>query len=479
MFGGMAVLRLDVVGIGPFTYQWRLNGTNCINQITTVAGTGVGGYSGDGGLAPRANLSSPQYGVVADRFGNLIFSDTVNARVRMVTTNGIINTIAGNGTTGNSGDGGLATNASLFRPAGLSLDALGNLFNADLNAHCIRKVDTNGIISTVAGNGLMGFLGDGNSATNARLNTPTGVAVSGQGDVFIADFYNHRIRRVGTNGVINTVAGRSSPGYSGDGGFATNATLSSPSSVTLDDNRNLLIADYGNSTVRKLGADGIITSLAGTGEGTASSDGGVATNTNLAFPQGVAMDAVGNIFVADTYSSRIREIGTNGIITTIAGRTASGFFGDGGPATNALQNHPSGITFDGFGNLFIADTGNNRIRKLTFFDHPALALNNLSGRDSGNYDVVVTSPFGSITSAVATLTVAIPPLQSAISDHNLALKFIGVPGQTYILQSTTNFMQPADWRPVYTNAADANGSWLFGATKLYENQSAYFRLTIP
>ena len=223
--GGTATFTVAVSGTGPFTYQWLFNSNNLPNSIiTTVAGSGTNNYSGDGAAATNATLASPS-GVAVDAVSNLFIADSANNRVRKVGTNGVITTVAGNGTAAYSGDGAAATNASLSGPRGVAVDAAGNLFIADFFNHCIRKVGTNGVITTVAGNGSGGYSGDNGAATNASLYYPVGVAVDATGNLFIADSLNYRIRKVATNGIITTVAGDGSGGYGGDNAAATAASL--------------------------------------------------------------------------------------------------------------------------------------------------------------------------------------------------------------------------------------------------------------
>jgi sugar lactone lactonase YvrE len=401
-----ASFSVAVSGTGPFTYQWQFNGTNLPNPvITTVAGNGTYGYSGDGGPATKAELNYPQ-GVAVDASGNLFIADSHNGRIREVGTNGIITTVAGKGGTGGfSGDGGPASNAELDLPTGVAVDASGNLFIADSWNSRIRKVGTNGIITTVAGKGgTGGFSGDGGPATNAELDVPTGVAVDASGNLFIADCWNSRIRKVGTNGIITTVAGNGTYGFSGDGGPATKAGLNYSQGVAVDASGNLFIADNNNHRIREVGTNGIITTVAGKGgTGGFSGDGGPATGAELQYPTGVAVDASGNLFIADCFNCRIREVGTNGIITTVAGNGNYGFSGDGGPPTKA-QLYPSDVAVDASGNLFIADCWNSRIREVGF-EGPTLVLTNVSGANAGSYDVVVSSPYGSVTSSIVTLQV--------------------------------------------------------------------------
>jgi sugar lactone lactonase YvrE len=340
--------------------------------IRTVAGNGMFGFSGDGLPASGASLRSP-VGVGVDGAGNLFIADTTNKRIRKVDPSGIITTVAGNGTGGFSGDGGPATGASLF-PTGVAVDAAGNLFIADEGNNRIRKVDRTGIITNVAGNGSRGFSGDGGPATSASLAQPFGVAVDGAGTLFIAG-EGSRIRKVDPTGIISTVAGNGTFGFSGDGGPATGASLGSPTGVAVDGAGNLFIADIDNNRIRKVDRTGIISTVAGNGLCCFSGDGGPATGASLAAPFGVAVDGAGNLFIADSNNQRIRKVDPSGIITTVAGNGTFGFSGDGGPAISASLAFPFGVTADATGNLFIADTENNRVRKVTF--DPATLITNL------------------------------------------------------------------------------------------------------
>jgi sugar lactone lactonase YvrE len=351
--------------------------------ITTVAGTGVSGFSGDGGAATSAQLVNP-WGVAVDGAGNLFIADSGNNRIRKVTAAGIITTVAGT-TLGFSGDGGAATSAQLVNPWGVAVDGAGNLFIADTSNNRIRKVTVDGIITTVAGTGTRGFSGDGGPATSAQLSVPEGVAVDGAGNLFIAEFNNQRIRKVTAAGIITTVAGTGISGFSGDGGPATSARSSSANGVVVDGAGNLFIAD-GNNRIRKVTAAGIITTVAGTGILGFSGDGGPATSAQLSFPYGVAVDGAGNLFIADTGNNRIRRVTAAGIITTVAGNGVPGYSGDGGPATSAQVPDPLGVAVDGAGNLFIADSehtvtkfGNSHIRKVT----PAGIITTVAGTTFG------------------------------------------------------------------------------------------------
>jgi len=340
--------------------------------ITTVVGTGVGVgtttccYGGDGGQATNAEISYPT-GMVFDATGNLYIADNMNNVIRKVNTNGIISTFAGNGTRGYSGDGGQATAAQLFDPSGVAFDASGNLYIADTQNSCIRKVSTAGIITTVAGDTTSGYSGDGGQATVAELASPTGVTVDANGNLYIVDGFN-RIRKVNTNGIISTIAGTGTTGYSGDGGPATAAELNFPEEgLVIDLVGNLYFSDRNNNKIRIINTSGIINTFAGNNTGGGySGDGGQATTAELSGPFGLAIDASQNIYVADVYNSRIRKIAVSGIITTVAGGNGiNGYGGDGGQATDAELNQANGVALDAAGNLYIADSFNNRVRKVT------------------------------------------------------------------------------------------------------------------
>jgi len=342
-------------------------------QLTTVAGNGSFGFSGDGGPAAGAQLSGTS-GVFVDNAGNIFIADEGNARIReVVAATGNIQTVAGNGTAGFSGDGGLATNAELFRPSGVFLDNAGNIFIADEGNERIRKVvATTGNIQTVAGNGTAGFSGDGGPATSAELYGPTGVFVDGSGNIFIADSANERIREVTVStGTIRTVAGNQLGGFYGDGGPATSAGLDAPVCVFVDSSGNMFIADEFNNRIREVVAGtGVIQTIVGSGpvglgSGLFGGDGGPAASAKLNRPSGVFVDGSGNFFIVDSFNYRIREVlAATGDIQTVAGNGSPGASGDGGPATGATLDGPVGVFTDGSGNIFIADSLNNLIREV-------------------------------------------------------------------------------------------------------------------
>jgi hypothetical protein len=330
--------------------------------ISTVAGNGTNGFDGDGGPAVTAQLNFP-FGIAVDTAGTLFIADLFNHRVRKVTSDGVIKTVAGNGSQGYSGDGGPAAQAQLNRPSGVAVDAAGNIYIADAGNNRIRKVTPNGGISTVAGTGPQGFSGDGGPAISARLLDPWGVSVDGAGNLFIADTGNARIRRVAPNGTISTFAGGATSGL-GDGGQAISAQLAMPTGVAVDALGNLFIADRNNNRVRKVTPDGVIRTVAGNGIQGFSGDGGAAVSAQLNYPHGIAVDAAGNLFIADYNNCRIRKVTPGGIIGSIAGTGAGSFSGDGGPATSALLNWPEAVAVDAAGDVYIADTLNQRIRKI-------------------------------------------------------------------------------------------------------------------
>jgi RHS repeat-associated protein len=354
--------------LSPMDPSFLHKGDGTLNKnnakiITTIAGNGTYGYSGDGGPATDAALYNP-HGVAVDAVGNIYIADWINHRIRKVDTSGIITTVAGNGTEGYSGDGGPATEAALNRPACLDVDATGNLYIADQNNHRVRKVDTSGIITTVAGNGVQGYSGDDGPATEAEMNLPVGVDVDALGNLYIVEHYGHRIRKVDAGGIITTVAGTGNGGYNGDGISATEARIFFPEDVVLDDAGNLYIADFINDRIRKVDTSGIITTVAGNGTGGYSGDGGPATEAMLQGPAGVELDSAGNLYIACFQGNRIRKVDTSGIITTVAGNGVQGYNGDDGPATEAELNWAAETAMDAAGNLYIADYTNHRIRKV-------------------------------------------------------------------------------------------------------------------
>jgi trimeric autotransporter adhesin len=364
--GGVPGVAVDGSGNVYFTSQLHCVFKVSGGTLTRLAGTCRPGFSGDGGTATSAQLNGPA-GIAVDASGNVYIADRFNNRIRKVTTGGTILTVAGNGTAGTAGDGGQATSASLNAPQGIAVDALSNLYIADTANHLVRKVTAAGVISTIAGTmiggtGQPGFSGDGGTATSAQLNTPTGVSVDTSGNVYIADQGNNRVRKI-SGTTITTFAGNGVLGFSGDGGAATSANLHGPTSVAVDGSGNVYIADTFNNEIRKV-SGGTISTFAGTLAASYSGDGGAATSAAVNAPMGIAVDATGKVYIADTANNRVRQV-SGGVITTLAGNGLAGFSGDSASAATALLAQPSGVAVDSSGNLYVADTANHRVRKIT------------------------------------------------------------------------------------------------------------------
>ena len=342
----------------------RIREISASGIITTVAGNGSwGGYTADGFDATATQIYSPT-SVAIDYLGQLVIVEAGNSLIRVVDASGIVYTLAGTpGTVGFSGDGGLADTARLYSPFAVVTDWLGNVFISDESNNRIRKVSYSGYISTIAGNGTSNFYGDGGAATAALIYQPIGVKADGNGNLFIADQGNNSIRKVNNLGIISTVVGCNSSGFTGDGGPATSARLSLPQSVTTTAGGNIFVSDYIYSRIREVNTFGIINTIAG--GGLVFGDGGQATAAQLDFPTDVAVDGVGNIFVSDGSHYRIRKITASGIISTVAGSDSAGYSGDGGPATAARLNRTGGIAIDVSDNICIVDAMNHRIRKVS------------------------------------------------------------------------------------------------------------------
>jgi sugar lactone lactonase YvrE len=288
------------------------------NEMRRYAGTGERGYTGDGKLARFARLDHPE-GLAADAEGNLYVADSANHRIRRISTDGTITTVAGTGEAGFAGDGGAATRAALNLPNDVAITASGELLIADRANHRIRKVSTNGTISTIAGTGRAGFSGDGGPAELAVLNEPYGIDVDSQDRVVVADSSNHRIRRIEADGTIVTIAGSGIAGFEGNDGPALSARFDSPQEVFVLPNGEIVIGDEHNNVIRKLTTTGLIVGVAGTGVDGLCGDGGPAAEACLWDPEAVFVDARGRIFVADGDNHRIRRIDERGTIDTIAG----------------------------------------------------------------------------------------------------------------------------------------------------------------
>jgi sugar lactone lactonase YvrE len=418
-----------------------------VGVVTAIAGTKKAGFTGDGGAATDAQLDSPS-GIVLDTKGNVYVADTNNNRVRRIDPDGIITTVAGTGMKGFSGDKGPARAARLASPMGLAIDGVGNLYIADYGNNRVRRVDTNGVITTVGGSGVAGP-GPGRVATKVKISAPEGLAVDGRGNLYLSEFLHARVVKISRDGRLTVVAGTGIAGYSGDGRRAVSAQLSNPAGLAFDSHGDLLIADYGNRVIRKVDAAGVITTIrksvtarlqdpvglasrgddlyvadagngrvlrirgskslsvvasdvhpayllidgpgrlvmsdfldnrikridisgprgatsliAGRAKAGFSGDGGPATKARLNLPYGLAMDAQGNLYFSDRKNNRVRRVDLRGVITTVAGTGVPGFGGDGGPARRARLSSPVGLAIDAAGNLYIADSGNSRVRRV-------------------------------------------------------------------------------------------------------------------
>jgi len=346
--------------------------------ITTISGSytgSIGSYSGDGGPASAARLWHPG-GMNFDTSGNLYFSDINNERVRKIDTHGIITKVAGNGSYGCTGDSGPATNANFAAINDVDVDYRGNIYIEETDSPSIRKVNVAGIINTIAGNKYAGYAGDGGLATASIINGSGNLRADKYGNLYFPDALNNRIRKIDTAGIITTIAGNGTAGHSGDGGPATAAALYRPTGITLDNTGNIYIVDS-QCYIRKIDTVGIITNIASNGTVGYRGDGGMATDAELSM-FAISIDSKRNIYIADDVSrSRIRKINTvSGRIYTIAGIGSVGYAGDGGPAILAQFSNPQYTAEDSQANIYISDEANNVIRKITL---PAIRITASTG----------------------------------------------------------------------------------------------------
>jgi len=335
--------------------------------ITTIGGNGITQYIGDGWPATGLSLAQP-VGLCKDKLGNIIIVDYADSRLRKIDEADTLFTISGSAGPGYAGDGGPATAAQYKNPASLCFDTAGNLFIADQYNEVIREIyGATGKIATICGTGVPGFSGDNGPASAAQVNKPAGICADLAGNIYIADNSNNVIRKISSaTGIITTIAGNNTSGFSGDNGPATAAKLSFPNAVCTDSAGNLWISDLGNNRVRKITAStGIITTVAGTGVAGYNGDNGLATNSKINSPNSVYMSIHGNLYLSDEGNNRVRMVSAAGIITTVAGSGGYGFTGDGGPATNATFNRPACVFADDSENLYIADGLNSAIRKVS------------------------------------------------------------------------------------------------------------------
>ena len=390
-------------------------------EVTTIAGTQSPGFEGDEGPANLAKLNAPN-GVAVDNQGNLYIADTLNSRVRKVTANGVITTVAGNGNPGYAGDGGNAKEAELNDPRGIALDSQGNLYIADSKNYVVRKVTTDGIISTIAGTGIYGHSGDEGPAVEAMLKQPFGVTLDSQGNLYIADIQDQVIRMVTTDGIISTVAGQTGVvGYSGDGGPATDAQFHNPTGVVVDNQNNLYIADMDNNVIRKVTAEGVISTIAGQfGTNGYGGDDGPATQGLIRGPSDVALDAYGNLYIVEFYNNVLRKVTPEGIISTVVGNF---------PILDAGFSYPFGLAIDSNGVFYVADTANSKIKKISTVNYSvALSL-------EGEY-VFPTLLWGYNAGEAESKTITVTNSGSGTL-KNLKIKLTGSEAGSFVLGSPT------------------------------------------
>lgn len=402
--------------------------TSNAQTITTLAGTGTAGYTADGVAASTSGLNNP-FGVATDVAGNVYIADYGNHRIRKVDyTTGIITTIAGTGvgTYVAGDDGGQATNARIQNPRGITVDPSGNVVFSDYGNNRIRKINTTtGIITTIAGvGGAPSYVAtdDGGQATNAHLGFAWGVTYDPAGNLYIADNQNCRVRKVTPAGIISTIGGIGVVAFSGDNGPATAAAIQYPTGVARDNAGNLYIADDGNNRIRKINTSGIITTIAGSPTYGFTGDGGPSTAARLYYPRGVAADGAGNIYITDVNNNRIRKINIFGNIYTYAGNGVAAYSGDGGLPAAASLSAPTGFAQDvAHGKYYICDNDNNRIRVINTFNYPyfvagsrqivttcngavrgldtVLAIDDIDVGQTETWSVIVPPIFGTVAAA--------------------------------------------------------------------------------
>jgi len=359
----------------------------------SIAGNGSPGFSGDNGPATSAQIDTV-YGVASDAHGNIYIADTRNQRIRRIAS-GVITTVAGTGVEGYFGDGGAAASAQFSFPRAVAVDAAGNLYIADTGNCRIRKVTAAGAISTVAGIGTPGFAGDGGAATGAALSYPQALAVDSSGNLYVADSWNFRVRRISTDGKIQTIAGNGSYGVFGDGGLAVAASLGLIESLALDAAGNVYLSDGYNHVVRKVVPGGNISTVIGGGFGPAV-DGGTAQTATLKFPKAIAIDSQANLYVADSLNERVRKVSSSGTIGTVAGTGTAGFSGDGAAATSARLNSPYGLGLDPSGVPLVSDLWNYRLRTVGGAPPPGIPVITSISNTAGGQPVITPGAYVSI-----------------------------------------------------------------------------------
>jgi type IX secretion system substrate protein/NHL repeat-containing protein len=413
--------------------------------ITTIAGGGTSGL-GDGGPAVDCELKFP-YSAAVDAAGNLYIADLQNNRIRKVNTSGIITTIAGTGVEGYGGDDSAATAAKLALPSGVAVDVAGNVYVSDNGNHRIRMVNTAGIITTVAGTGAPGYNADGIAATAAKLYSPHGIAVDGIGNLYICDVLNNRLRKVDGSGTITTIAGTGTPGILAANVPATSASIGQPFGVAVDKSGNIFFADVTDNMVCKINTGGIISIVAGTGTAGYNGDNISATTTKLNQPFDVVVDGIGNVVIADLYNYRIRIVNTSGIISTIAGTGTSGFSGDGGAAMGAEIGGVTGLALDKFDNLYIVENENFRIRYIKnslSFNTINVPIQNINiypnPSCSGDFTVDISGDNNEISIIISNV-IGEKVKEIAVTDNMPFEVSLDVPNGIYLLTANTR-----DWK---------------------------------
>ena len=429
------------------------------------------GGNGDGGLATNAKLDAP-YGVAASPTGDFyiaeVGSNETDPRIRKVSSGGTISTVAGNGVNGYGGDGGPAANALLNAPFGLWVDGNGNVFIGDTGNERVRRISTNGIITTVAGIGSgspgQSYPISGVQATNALLYTPWALTTDSAGNLYIAQGGLDIVSKVSSStGIITTIAGAATRGYSGDNGSAVKAQLAAPSGVAVDASGNVYIADTNNARIRKVSASGIITTIAGNGVQGYAGDGGQATTAELNYPCGIALDGAGNLYIADLANNRIRKVAPNGVIITIAGNGMQGYSGDGGPAASAELNRPNSVAVDSSGNIIVADTQNNAIRSI-------------QGVGSGPSIAAVTNAASNLADGFIAPGEIVVLYGTGLGQAQLAVATVGADGlYDTQLAGTTVLMNGIPAPVIYTSATQVSVIAPYGITGSLAQLTATFQ----
>jgi uncharacterized protein (TIGR03437 family) len=414
--------------------------TASAQTIATFAGNGSAAYSGDGAEAVDSALNDPK-GMAIDPAGNVYIADSENFRVRKVNPAGIISTYAGNGVYGFSGDGGLAVDASISDILSVALDAAGNLYVADSSNRRIRKITPGGIISTIAGTGVQGYSGDGGPAVDALLGRPVAVAVDAGGNLYYVDSVDQCVRRINAAGIISTVAGNGVQAFSGDGGLAVSASLAFPLGIAFDSAGDFYVADANNNRVRMVTPRGIISTVAGDATEGFSGDGGLAVNASINIPSDVAVDSAGNLYVADAGNNRIRKVNPAGVISTIAGTADNGFSGDGGSPTLAMLNHPWSVAVGSSGTVYIGDEINLRVREIvpaaSGLNPPVISANGVV--NGASFVVGLTVAPGSLAAifgsdlAASTVIAGAVPLPTTLGQTSVT--FNGIPAPLFFVSS--------------------------------------------